>query len=125
MARVVLILAAASLMSFASLAQDRDSIQYIHGLPVGEEDTVEQIPADDLGPANKITPVSLDNLPRKLRKELERGSQYDGWKDTTIYYERNTGHYIVPVRSGDGVRIFGLTRQGRPVTYDEVVPLPE
>ena len=101
------------------LAQD-DSTRYIFGLPVSEDDTARQFPVRDLAPKNTRTPVNASALPQSLLEILDREPQYEGWRDSTVYFDKNTGLYLVPVRYEQDVRIFGLNENGRPVTYDDV-----
>lgn len=97
-----------------------DSTRYINGLPVSEDDTVQQFPQADLGPKNKLTAVPVNKLPSRLLEVLESEDQYKGWQDSTIYFEKNTGLYLVPVKYKEGVKIFGLSENGDPVTFDEI-----
>ena len=102
-----------------SLAQN-DSTRYRFGLPVGESDTTRNSPLIDVEPENKLMAVPMSDLPKKVLRALKSEDQYQGWRDTTVYYERNTGIYHVPVKSEDGIRVFGLTKDGHPVTFDIV-----
>lgn len=107
------------LCSIAGLAQD-DSTRYINGLPVTGDDSLSVTPTEDRPPYNKLIAVPMNKLPKRLRTSLEKESQYEGWQDTTIYRDKNTGLYIVPLRRSDGIRIFGLNKRGDPVTFREV-----
>lgn len=118
------IIAFLCLSAFAVTAQG-DSTRYIFGLPVTEDDTATEFPQRDLDPANRYTPVAADQLPSDLREALETGEQYAGWKDSTIYYQKNTGLYMVPIRYEGGVKLFGLTEKGHPVTYNEITVVPK
>lgn len=115
-------LAATLLFSSATaVCAQEDSTRYIFGLPVSEDDTVRQVVTQDLEPKNRYTPVSVDKLPEKLRDALQKGEQYKGWQDSTIYFEENTGLYLVPIKYEEGVKLFGLSPNGQPVTYNEIV----
>jgi hypothetical protein len=116
-----------AVLLFATLvvhAQD-DSTRYIHGLPVSEDDTATQFPRRDFQPQNKILPLPPYRLPDEVREALKTEEQYKGWRDTVIYFEENTGLYLVPIKYSEGVKIFGLNENGNPVTYDEVRKSPE
>ena len=102
-----------------ALAQ-HDSTRYIFGLPVSEDDTA-QVPTDDFEPKNRLTAVAPDQLPEKLREELESKEQYKGWEDSTVYFQNNTGLYLVPIKTDESVKLFGLTENGQPVTYNEII----
>ena len=97
-----------------------DSTVYRNGLPISEDDTVRQFLQSDLEPKNKLTEVPPNALPSDLLDVLNKEEQYQGWQDSTVYFESNTGLYLVPVRTEDGVRIYGLNENGKPVTFDEV-----
>jgi hypothetical protein len=103
----------------AGRAQD-DSTRYINGLPVTADDSIAATPPEDRPPFNRLIPVAGSKLPRQLLAVLEKESQYEGWRDTTIYLDQNTHLYIVPLRRSDGIRIFGLNKRGDPVTFREV-----
>ena len=101
-----------------ALAQE-DSTRYIFGLPVSEDDTAQV--TQDLEPKNRLTVVAADQLPQKLREVLESEEQYRGWKDSTVYFQNNTGLYLVPIKNGESVTLFGLTENGQPVTFNEII----
>jgi len=106
----------------ANVFAQSDSTRYINGLPVSEDDTVQQFPRNDLGPSNKLIPLTAKQLPPSVLEALEEKAQYQGWQDSTVYFEKNTGLYIVPVKYEEGVKIFGLNENGKPVTFSEVSP---
>lgn len=115
-----------AVLFFATLVaygQD-DSTRYIHGLPVSEDDTARQFPPRDLQPQNKILPMPPYRLPEEVQEALKTEEQYKGWRDTVIYFQENTGLYLVPIKYSEGVKIFGLNENGNAVTYDEVRKSP-
>jgi hypothetical protein len=112
--------AAALLLAIIFAKAQNDSTRYINGLPVSEDDTVEQFINNDLGQKDQIKAVSPTELPRKVLKALKKGDQYDGWEDSTIYFDENTRLYLVPVKYKDGIKTFGINESGHPVTFDEV-----
>jgi hypothetical protein len=119
MKRVLLSAAAFLLLTFFVKAQN-DSTRYINGLPVSEDDTVEQFIENDLGVKDKIRAVSTSELPRKVLKTLKKGDQYEGWQDSVIYFDENTRLFIVPVKYEGGIKTFGINEDGHPITFDEV-----
>jgi hypothetical protein len=117
--KVILIIAAFLLFGSASLKAQADSTRYINGMPVSQDDTATHVRQMDVEPYNRHVAVSPDDLPKKLRRVLDE-EKYRGWQDTVIYYQKNTGIYIVPVKYSEGVKIFGLTERGEPVSFSEV-----
>src|SRR5688500_14868638 len=105
------LLIAAILMSATQLLAQDDSTVYRFGLPITEDDTTTQFPPADMEPANKLVVVPMNDLPKKLLRTLNREEQYAGWRDTSVYFEKNTGLYHVPVKHEDGVRVFGLNEE--------------
>ena|SRR5688572_16361098 len=106
----------------SAFGQEKDSTRYINGLPVSEDDTVQQFLPGDLEPKSKLMEVPPEALPSAILKVLNEQEQYRGWRDSTVYFESNTRLYIIPVRSRDGVTIYGLNEDGKPVTFDVTSP---
>lgn len=94
-----------------------DSTTYQFGLPVEEDDTVQNFPQQDLAPENHYRKMSINELPVKLRKRL-RTSDYEGWEKSGVYYDKNSDLYYVRVRRGEEIRSIGLNRNGKPVTFN-------
>src|SRR5688572_17565561 len=105
MIKIILTIAAFILPGATTAFSQNDSTRYINGLPVSEDDTVKQFPQEDLGAKNKLIAVELNDLPSKLVDVLKKEEQYQGWQDSTIYFEKNTGIYHVPVKYEEGVKI--------------------
>lgn len=97
-----------------------DSTVYINGIPVTESDTVTNFPDTDLFPKTNHERIHYDKIPSKLRKILERKSLYKGWNQTGVFLDKNTNLYLVRVSVKKGYKIFGLDKNGNPVTFDEV-----
>ena len=116
---MILSVAAFLSVTFFVNAQN-DSTRYINGLPVTNDDTVEQFIENDLGVKDKIRAISTSELPRKVLKALKKGDQYDGWEDSVIYFDENTRLFMVPVKYEEGIKIFGINEDGHSVTFDEV-----
>lgn len=112
--------AACALFSVLELFSQSDSTRYINGLPVSEDDTVQNFLPHDAEPKNERVAVALAALPADLLRSLEKEGLYSGWKDTAVFYDRNTGLYLIHVKKGESLKIFGLNKNGKPVTYDEV-----
>jgi hypothetical protein len=100
-------------------AQDDDTIQYIHGLPVTGEDTLQQIPQEDLAPADSVAQISPEQLPRELLRTLNGDSIYRGWQKHSIQLDKNTGLYWVHIRESTRVRSYGFNANGKQVSIRE------
>lgn len=120
-----LLLLAACMLSAAELLGQNDSTKYRFGLPVSEDDTARHFPPTDFAPETRIQVVPASELPEEVLEALTTEEQYEGWRDTLVYFEKNTGLYRVPVKRKDGIRIFGLNKRGKPVTFDIVTQAPE
>ena len=120
MRKVNIIIAAFFLLNSAPVFAQADSTRYINGLPVSEDDTATHIQQTDVDPDNRQIAISANDLPPRLREVLDSQDTYKGWQDTTVYYQKNTGLYILPLKDGESVRIFGLTENGDPVSFSEV-----
>lgn len=120
MKRTICIAAALLLLGVIPVFGQDDSTRYIHGLPVSDDDTVRNFPQRDRQPNNRYRPLSVSELPSELRKVLDEEPQYEGWRDSTVYFEKNTDLYIVPVKYEGGIKIFGLQEDGNAMTYSDV-----
>ena len=121
MQRAFYITAALLLFVAVETIAQEDSTRYINGLPVSEDDTARQFLENrDLTPKDRLSPVPVSQLPEKLLNELDAEEQYNGWRDTIVYFDRNTEIYHVPIRYAEGVKIFGMRKNGDPVTFREV-----
>jgi len=120
MAMKIFFIAALVMLSMNIRAQETDSTVYRFGLPVNDDDTTEQLLQDDQVPGNEWKRISVDDLPSEVLEAITEGKQYQGWRDSTVYFEKNTGHYLVPVEAEDGLRIYGLNEDGEPVTFDMI-----
>jgi hypothetical protein len=54
------------------LAQDDSATHYIHGLPVSEDDTVQNFPQEDRVPKSRIVVIPHAQLPEKILGTLEK-----------------------------------------------------
>jgi hypothetical protein len=76
----------------------------------------QHLPADP-GPPKDSVQVQPDNLPRALRKALQHNDDYEGWQKGEIYLNRNTSVYQVHIIRDSTRYIYGLLRNGRPVSF--------
>lgn len=110
----------AFLLTVSELLAQTDSTTFKHGLPVDEDDTVAVFPQTDLFPPENVVLLSPSQIPKKVKKALQKGDQYSGWERGAVYLDKNTNLFLVEIKQGNSSRIFGLDDSGRPVTYDEV-----
>jgi hypothetical protein len=96
-----------------------DSLEFIHGLPVIEDDTVQQFPQEDLEPLSNYTRIAKNEIPPRLQRTLKHDDLYKGWENSPIYLDRNTGLYILHLSSATSVRTYRFNESGKPVSYSE------
>jgi hypothetical protein len=120
MGKTIITIVAFILFSGATGYAQADSTRYIRGLPVSDDDTARQFPQEDLEPQDKIMVVPPYKLPSEVREALENQPQYQGWQDSTVYFDKNTRLYIVPVKNNEGIELYGLNENGEPVTFNVV-----
>lgn len=120
MMKILCITAAFVFICTSRAFAQNDSTRYINGLPVSEDDTARQFLQTDLEPKDHLRIVPPDALPSDVLKALERDESYDGWRDSTVYYDRNTSLFLVHIKSAQSVKIIGMNGKGKPVTFNEV-----
>ncbi|MEO5603496.1 MAG: hypothetical protein ABIR06_21425 [Cyclobacteriaceae bacterium] len=120
MVKVLTVIAALMALNTSAVYSQADSTQYIFGLPVTKDDTARRSLEQDVEPKNNLEIVSIGKLPNRVRKVLDKEAQYKGWQDSLIYFNTNTRLFVVPVKNGNTIKIYGLNENGRPVTFSEV-----
>ena len=104
---------------FPGISQDDDTIQYIHGLPETGEDTAQQVPQEDLAPADSMVQIGVDQVPRELLKTLTKEPQFSGWQNDVLLLDKNTGLYWLHMKRGNVRRSYGFNNNGKPVSMNE------
>jgi hypothetical protein len=105
------------LMTFCYLANAQDdSTRYEWGLPVTNDDTAKSFPAQDFYPPQKLKSMVPALLPKRVLKALTKEQQYRGWETGELYYDENTGYYVIHIPRGNNIHVFGLDRRGKPVS---------
>lgn len=102
--------------ALCSAAQD-DSTVYRHGLPVSDDDTVQNFPERDYSPRENVVVVPHSKLPKDLKDELNENAEFKGWQDMPVLFDHNTGRYIVRIKNDTTVTTIGVNKNGKPVTY--------
>lgn len=100
-----------------AIAQN-DSIQYIQGLPMTNEDTVQRV-VGDIPPKNVLIEIPKERIPEKLKRTLGKEELYRGWEKFPVYQDNNTKLYILSIIKGNTTRTYGFSENGKPVTYQE------
>ena len=115
--RALLTIAAITLFTSGSILA-QDSVYYIHGVAVIKEDTLEA-PREDLEPKNNYIRLSPDNIPKQLKKVLNDDILFRGWEKSPLYFDKNLKLYVLHLSSGNSIRTFRFSEDGKPVTYNE------
>lgn len=96
-----------------------DSIEYNHGVPVGDDDTVQNFPTRDSPPNSDLVKVPSGEIPDPLIKALKKKSIYNGWEKFPVYLNKASGIYDVRILQGSDTIVFGLNKDGNLVTIGE------
>src|SRR5689334_15502921 len=83
-----------------------DSTRYANGLPVSQDDTVQQFPQRDLNPVNELIRTEKREVPKKIIKRLQKDKLYEGWEKVPIYFDKNTKLYVIHIPSGNTSRTY-------------------
>ena len=125
MKKLVLILL--FLVPIAAVAQHQkdltDSTEFRYGLPVSNDDTTKQVRSDQ-DPANQWLAVPASQIPKKLRRALERNDVYEGWERGNIFFDKAINQYLVRIRNGNAITTYGFAADGSSVSFTEedIVP---
>ncbi|HYG19933.1 MAG TPA: hypothetical protein VD816_13440 [Ohtaekwangia sp.] len=76
----------------------------------------QQLP-HDAGPPKDSIQVDYTSLPRALQATLKRNDDYEGWEQGEIYLNRNTAVYQVHIVRDSILYVYGLLRNGQPVSF--------
>lgn len=95
-----------------------DTLEFRYGLPVSEDDTSDEVRSDE-DPANQWLEVRHSEIPRKLRRILDRKDIYEGWDKGTVYYDKSIDQYLVRMKVGDATRTYGFAANGDQVSFTE------
>jgi hypothetical protein len=107
------------LLSSALYAQDDDTIQFIQGLPVIEEDTVQQVPQPDVTPYQNKQIIKPQQLPPGVRNALNKDSLFVNWQREEILVDKNTGLYWINFNIENKRRSYGFNSRGDIVSFKE------
>jgi hypothetical protein len=81
----------------------------------------QQLPKD-LPPYRDSVEISLNDVPKEIQNALRDEPQYLGWEHAKVFYDKNTTIYrvYIPSPAEQSIRIYGLSKAGEPVTFNEV-----
>jgi hypothetical protein len=77
-------------------------------------------PSTSVNSTDDLIQVQKDALPAPMTQTLQ-GPTYQGWENSTIYYNRGTNEYSFDVGSGNDVKNYRFDQNGNPV---QTVPAP-
>jgi hypothetical protein len=120
---ILLLLLFQPLLVIAQQKDLNDTIEFRYGLPVSGDDTTDEVRSDQ-DPANQWVAVSESEIPRKLRRVLDRNEAYEGWEKGTIYFDKSINQYLLRMRVDDAIRTFGFMSDGSAVSFTEERILP-
>jgi hypothetical protein len=119
MKAIVFLFLLISLAAQTSVAQDDDSITFVHGLPITGEDSAQDVPAYDFAPTDSLVRITAEHIPGALRKTLSEEPLFKGWQRDTIILDKNTGLYWLHRKAGTGIRSYGFNSSGKQVSFRE------
>jgi hypothetical protein len=114
--RIIFIVVLFIFLSLKGIAQ-ADSIDYNHGVPVNDDDTVQNFPEADFEPKTKLILVKPDQIPGSLKKALTRRSVYNGWDKFPVYLNETTGFYEIRVINAGDTTALAVDKKGNTVTF--------
>ena len=78
----------------------------------------------DTEPLRDSVRLEDKQVPRKLKKTLQRDDLYRGWQDAGIYFNTNTKLYMLYLPADSIVRKYGFDEYGKVVTFTQFVREP-
>ena len=62
--------------------------------------------------------ISTAEVPSKLQKTLNGNALYKGWKNSPLYFDKNTNLYTLFMKKDSTVVMYGFNPHGKSVSYD-------
>lgn len=115
--KLLLLVGTISVCVVKGYSQTDSATVYRHGLPVSEDDTVQNFPQYDYYPKNIQVVIPDHHLPSKLHKTLHNNPRYKGWDQLPVYYNKNTDIYTIRILENSDTTFIGLNKNGKPVSY--------
>jgi hypothetical protein len=107
------------LMFCSTVNAQQDSTVYHQGIPVSDDDTVQNFPQYDYFPKQDSENIRYDLLPQKVQRQLKHNTNYAGWDQFPVYFNRHTDIYTIRIKQGSDTTVIGLNKNGKPVTFGE------
>jgi hypothetical protein len=107
------------LMVCSAVNAQQDSTVYHQGIPVSDDDTVQNFPQYDYFPKQDSEIIRYDLLPQKVQRQLKHNANYAGWNQFPVYFNRHTDIYTIRIKQGSDTTVIGLNKNGKPVTFGE------
>ncbi len=95
-----------------ALAQDSLQSQPMQSV---EKEYQQSIGRDTADQKEERFVVNGNNLPSKMVDVLTREEKYKGWKNSTIYFEKNTEQYLVNIQSANSTRTYRFDKDGNEI----------
>jgi hypothetical protein len=105
--------------SSALYGQDDDTVQFIQGLPVMDEDTVQHVPQPDVAPYQNKQSIKPQQLPHGVRNALNKNDLFANWQKEEILFDKNTGLYWIHFNKDNKVSSYGFNSRGDIVSLKE------
>jgi hypothetical protein len=122
---IKLIFAVCLLMaSLPVVAQDDDTIQFIHCLPETGEDTAQQTAHEGALPSGHVVAVTVQQVPQPLYNALDKEKMFKGWRSQEILFDKDSKLYWINFIDGNIRRSYAFDAKGHIVTLREVT-LPD
>lgn len=78
----------------------------------------------DTEPFRDSVRLEENQVPRKLKRTLQRDDLYRGWQDAGIYLNTNTKLYMLYLSADTLTRKYGFDEYGKVVTFTQFVRRP-
>jgi hypothetical protein len=75
----------------------------------------------DIGPQRDSVRLEGNQIPRKLRRTLNRDDLYRGWEHEGVYLNKNTKLYMLYISTDSLTRKYGFDEQGKVVTFTSFI----
>jgi hypothetical protein len=78
----------------------------------------------DTEPFRDSVRLEENQVPKKLKKTLQRDKLYHGWEDAGIYFNTNTKLYMLYLPVDSMMRKYGFDEYGKVVTFTQFIRQP-